>query len=188
MVGDPLGMRRLILFRHGKADVLATVGDDQDRPLAERGRFESEISGRWLADEGFIPDRVLVSPSARTRETWTIAGALLPDCPISVVDDLYLAPWENLQEAIVEAAPGAQTVMVVGHNPGLQELSAEFAASGASEPDPAERIMDGFPTGAVCIFDMSGAVPIIEALYEPPRRVGDAPRSVFRRRGAGDAA
>ena len=62
-------MRELILLRHAHAEPAATGQPDMDRPLSPEGLAEAEAAGRWLAEQALIPDRVLCSPSRRTRET-----------------------------------------------------------------------------------------------------------------------
>ena len=62
-------MRELILLRHAHAEPARTGGADLDRPLSPEGLAEAESAGRWLRDNKLVPDRVLCSPSRRTRET-----------------------------------------------------------------------------------------------------------------------
>ena len=71
-------MDRLILLRHGKADADATSGQDIDRALTERGRRDTLLVSKAMAGAGLYPDLVLVSPAARTLQTWEAASAVFP--------------------------------------------------------------------------------------------------------------
>jgi len=145
-------MRRLILFRHAKS----AWGDpglaDHDRPLSDRGRLAASLMGAYLADQGLRPDRVLVSSSVRTIETWRLARRAFDAEPdIEVAEALYHADPASML-AVVQALPETvETAMVIGHNPGL----AAFARKLANEPvRPAcARAFEKFPTGAVAVFE-----------------------------------
>ncbi|WP_132033807.1 SixA phosphatase family protein [Aquabacter spiritensis] len=145
-------MRRLILFRHAKSDWPEGIAD-QERPLAARGRQAAPRMGRYLADEGLRPDKVLVSPARRTRETWDLVGAEFPAPPDSVSEPrIYEAPAARLLAVVREQAPEIQTLMLVGHNPGLEELADLLVQHGSTT---ARGAMDEkFPTGAVAVIDL----------------------------------
>jgi phosphohistidine phosphatase len=181
-------MRRLILFRHGKADVAGLSGGDRERPLTPRGEAESARTAVWLNFAGYRPDLVLISPSLRTRMTWDAAIPEFPGAKVEFSDDLYLASAETILEVVHAAAPEADTVMVVGHNPGMHELAVELAESGEAPRSQLRHLDDGFPTAAAAVFHMGvedGSV--LEAIYEPPRAEGDAPRWLFSRPHEGGA-
>ena len=116
-------MDRLILLRHGKAEPDSDSGDDFDRRLAPRGVRESVDMGARLADMGFQPQVALVSPAARARDTWEAAQPAFPTAETRFVDHLYHADSETIRHAAEEAGAGVATVIVVGHNPGMQELT-----------------------------------------------------------------
>src|SRR3954463_6361634 len=127
-------MRRLLLLRHAKAERSQPGGRDHDRVLAARGRADAKTLGAYLARHAFIPDRAVVSTSARTRETWTLlAAAMGKSPPVSFDERIYDATPEAILGAIRETGPNAGTLLVVGHNPGLQELAAMLVASGDIE-------------------------------------------------------
>ncbi len=170
-------MRRLILFRHGKAEAAGPSGGDRERPLAERGWADSAVTAQWLSDTGFSPDLVLVSPAARTRETWDAARPSFPAARLEPCERLYLAAPEVIRDVVDEASDEADTIMVIGHNPGLQELGVQLVADGGAPRPQAERMEDGFPTAAAWVFRMRKRGDVsLEAVYEPPRRAGEAPR------------
>jgi phosphohistidine phosphatase len=159
-------MRRLILFRHAKAEARQPGAGDSDRALRPSGRADAAASGRWLAQSGYAPDVVLVSPSVRTRETWNCVEDLLPASRLVLDNSLYDALPEEIIAVIESVARDAETVMVVAHNPGLQEVAVRLLSEGAS-PD-ADLIATGFPTATVAVLDMrNSAAPRLEALFNP---------------------
>ena len=163
-------MDRLILLRHGKAEPDSASGDDFDRRLASRGEQESGEMGARLADMGFVPDVALVSPAARARGTWEQAGAHFPNAETRFDDALYHADSAAIRHAITAAAGEAKTLMVVGHNPGLQELTVLLLQEAAASPSLIARAQRNFPTAtaAVFLFDHDGK-PHYDALYFPDR-------------------
>jgi phosphohistidine phosphatase len=163
-------MDRLILFRHGKAEAESASGDDFDRKLAPRGERESAKMGESLADLGLTPDVVLVSPAARTRETWTAAEGSFPKARMRVEDDLYHADSESIRQVAEEAGRHGGTVMVVGHNPGLQELAVKLLQEGSAPASLIGRAARHFPTAsaAVFLFDAAGR-PAYDGLFFPER-------------------
>ena len=136
-------MKRLILLRHAKSGWLNPDLEDFDRPLNKRGQRSVRALGKWLKDKGYKPDEVLCSSARRTRETWE--GLELEGEP-ELRLDLYHASAGILLEAL--KAPNAQTVMMIGHNPGLGLLAQELLA----EPPDHPRFAD-FPTGALLVAD-----------------------------------
>ena len=76
-------MRELILLRHAHAEAAGAGQTDLDRPLSRQGLAESEAAGRWLKEHGYLPDRVLVSPSRRTRESTKAADRPAAPPPIT---------------------------------------------------------------------------------------------------------
>ena len=112
----------LVLLRHAKSD---WSGDeaDIDRPLADRGRRQAPKAGRWLAAGVGDVDLVVVSPAVRARSTWKLASAELAVPPRSRLDDrVYAASADVLLGVVRELPEDVDTVVVVGHNPGLEEL------------------------------------------------------------------
>jgi len=144
-------MRRLLLLRHAKAERLQPGERDPDRVLAAHGRGDAKTLGAYLARHDFIPDRAVVSTSARTRETWTLLAAAMGKAPpVSFEERLYDASPESILQTIKETGPDTGTLMVVGHNPGLQELAAMLVASGDIEAR--ERLGREFPTSALVVI------------------------------------
>ena len=140
-------MLKLILFRHAKAEPSDDDLDDFARVLAGQGRTDAPLVGAHLASKGHFPDMVVVSPAARTRETWSLIETCFPSASASFPPDLYLAPAMDLLSHAEQAS--ADAVMVLAHNPGLHDL-ATLMARGDSKLD--RRVREGFPTSAAAVF------------------------------------
>ena len=115
-------MSTLILLRHGKSD---WSGGEPDhlRPLARRGRRQVPVAGRWLADNVGVIDLVVISPAERARETWRLAAAeLAVPPPVRDDDRVYAGSAPSLLDVLRELPEELATVVLVGHNPGLEDL------------------------------------------------------------------
>jgi phosphohistidine phosphatase len=146
-------MKRLLLLRHAKA--LPPEGmSDEVRPLAARGRLAMERIGGFFKVQELAPTLALVSPSTRTRETWALLEQALAKKPrVKFVPELYAAPKEAIYE-VIQSVPGTvNTLLVIAHNPGLEEITRSLAASG--EPEALMRFGRGMPTAALTLFDLS---------------------------------
>lgn len=163
-------MDRLILFRHGKAEADSDSGDDFDRRLAPRGERESAAMAAQLADMGFQPDVVLLSPAARTRGTWAAASGAFPGAIVQVEDHLYNADTGALWQTIQAAGQTRRTVMVVAHNPGLQELTVSLLRDGAAPASLLAKAQRHFPPAAASVFLFDGnGRPHYDGLFFPER-------------------
>jgi phosphohistidine phosphatase len=147
-------MRRLILFRHAKTEARLAGQDDRDRPLTERGRADAELMGRMAAERGLVPDLVLLSPSRRTLETWQYAGAHLPGAAKEVHEAIYDATADELAAELDGARDRADTVMIIGHNPGLQELAVNLLIESGAGACDVERLAARFPTSTLAVFQI----------------------------------
>lgn len=131
-------MPTLVLLRHAKAEPHRL--DDATRELADRGRADALAVRRWLDDRGIVPDRVVVSPATRTRQTWELAGTVEP-----VVDArVYEAEVEDLREVVGETPGDVRVLVLVGHNPGVERLAWELDDS-----------VPGMATSGVAVFDVA---------------------------------
>jgi phosphohistidine phosphatase len=145
-------MRRLLLLRHAKSDWPEGVADI-DRPLNERGRRDAPAIGRTMTANEFVPDRVLVSPAMRTRQTWQLIAPLLPPgAEVRIEESLYAANAETLLQCIRTTPPAAETLLLIGHNPGLETLARSFAKSGDS--DAIRRLHKKYPTAGLSVIEL----------------------------------
>lgn len=145
-------MRRLILLRHAKSDWPDGIADPE-RPLAPRGRTAAPRIGSYIAREELVADRVLVSPARRTRETWDLVAAQLP--PVKVVASeprIYDASASRLLSVLREQPKEAHSLMLVGHNPGLEDLAQMLAGGGSASH--LSKMSEKFPTGALAVIDL----------------------------------
>jgi phosphohistidine phosphatase len=147
-------MRRLLLLRHVKADRSKSGGGDHDRVLADHGRADALKIGAYMVRHAFIPDHVVVSTAARTRETWALVATAFKDVPpVSFEGRIYEASPQAILEVIKETGPGVGTQLVIGHNPGLQELATMLIATG--DVEARQRLQEDFPTGALAVINFA---------------------------------
>ena len=147
-------MRRLLLFRHSKAENSEPGTEDRARTLIERGRKDAGKVGAYMAGHGLIPDRVMISPVARTQETWKFAAAAFrPALAAMTVEQLYDATPHAIFAVIKQAPATAHTLLVVGHNPGLHEVALMLIATG--DIDARERLREKLPTSGLVIIDFA---------------------------------
>ena len=146
-------MRRLMLLRHAKSDWPEGVAD-KDRPLAKRGRYQCGQMGRYMDDKGYVPSLAVVSPARRTRETWELVRSHLPGGIGKSCDPrLYEASAKAMLEVIRETDAAVRTLLLVGHNPGMQELALKL--NGAGQPG-LEKVEAKYPTAAIAVIDFEG--------------------------------
>jgi phosphohistidine phosphatase len=147
-------MRRLILLRHSTAAKAGPGESDRDRVLTAQGRADATTAGSYLVNHSFRPDHALVSPAARTRDTWRQIVAALRTAPDAKFDQrIYNANAQTLFNVIAEAPDEARTVLMLGHNPGLHELAALLTATG--DIDLRERLHENLPTSGIVIIDFT---------------------------------
>ncbi|MGH2960659.1 MAG: SixA phosphatase family protein [Solirubrobacterales bacterium] len=144
--------KRLHLLRHAKSDWDDPELADHDRPLAPRGRRASRAIATHLADKGIDPALVLCSSSARTRETLDRIASALGSPTVEIEDGLYGAGAATLLERLRRVPDTVGSVMVIGHNPGIEELALELAGSG---PD-VKRMERKYPTAALATLTVPG--------------------------------
>jgi len=169
-------MRRLILFRHAKAEARPPGKEDIERGLTERGRRDSAVMGRILAGAALAPDLALVSTSMRTRETWDLARAAFPEARARYCEALYNAAPEEVEQEVHLAAADGETIMVVGHNPSLQELAVNLLIDGGASAAEIERVAAGFPTATAVALRIDDAGRArFDGLFNPKDYAGDEP-------------
>jgi len=145
--------RRLVLLRHAKSDWPDVA--DHDRPLAKRGRRDAPAVGRWLGASGYVPDAVVCSTARRARETWDLVAtgitAAVPGAAPAVRYEprVYEATVLGLLMLVREFDAGWRTALIVGHNPGMAELTVGLASPDSAPPQ-------AFPTAAVAVLGLPG--------------------------------
>lgn len=144
--------RTVTLLRHGKSSWADPALADFDRPLAPRGRRASKLIAKHLRKAKVRPALVLCSPAIRARETLEAIRPVLGDAPVELEPRLYAAPSEELLERLRAVADSVDSVLLIAHNPGLQDLALALAAN---EADRA-RLREKFPTGALATFTAKG--------------------------------
>jgi phosphohistidine phosphatase len=121
-----------------------------DRPLTARGHADATAAGAWLAQRGYDPAVVLCSPTRRTRETWHAVALALTSAPqVQYEKQLHAASAPELLDAVKQVDEDAATVVLIGHNPGLSQLSALL------DPDNADP--DGLRTAAMAVHAWEGS-------------------------------
>ena len=144
-------MKRLWLLRHAKSSWDDPGLPDPDRPLAPRGRRAAELLAAHLAASDVRPSVVLCSSSLRTRETLAaILPALGDTLEIRIERALYGAGAAQLLERLRGLANRVSSAMLIGHNPGIQDLALGLAASGPA----LAALREKFPTGALATVEI----------------------------------
>lgn len=113
-------MKRLTLLRHAKPERDSPTGRDLDRPLSERGRTDATRLGQEIRDLGLVFDLVLASPAKRVVETIKAIGGLSPTCD----ERIYNASPGELLSIVQQVDGHVESLMLVGHNPGFEELAS----------------------------------------------------------------
>ena len=147
-------MRELILLRHAHAEPAAPGQADIDRPLSAQGLAEAEAAGRWLLAQGLVPDRVLCSPARRARETLEAVLGLTGYVEQRLDERVYDATPGTLA-ALVDEQRDVERLLLVGHNPGLEQLVALMHSGQSGD-------YRGMPPAAVAVLSLPK-----EAMIEP---------------------
>ena len=144
--------RRLIcLLRHAKSSWDDPTLEDIDRPLAPRGRRATEVMRDYIRLADINPDLVLCSPSARTRETLqAVKSGFGGDVKTRYEKMLYHGESSDLMERLRSLPDALTSVMLVGHNPGFEDLAISLVGSG--DPQAVGRMKTKFPTGALALL------------------------------------
>jgi len=142
--------RRLVLVRHGKAAL--SSGTDFDRPLTARGARDAPAVGRYLADQGLVPHRIVVSPARRASQTWDLAAPELTATTAAFPDArLYNNTLADVL-AVVRATPAdIDTLVLVGHNPSIATFAA-LLDDGTGRPTARDDLAQKYPTSGVAVF------------------------------------
>lgn len=141
-------MHTLCLLRHAKSSWNDPSLSDFDRPLNDRGKDARKLIKRWFKDNKVSPDLVICSPSKRTRETLEPLLDLWKTKPeIVYAEETYEARASDLHEVLRKRAKDARNVLLVGHNPGIQNLALDLIQDGYDKH--VKRLRSKFPTGGI---------------------------------------
>ena len=143
--------RTLLLARHAKSKWGLEV-DDHDRPLSGRGRRDGVALGEFLAGNGYKPDIVICSTATRARQTWeraVLGGAVARE--VRYDDRIYEAWAGALAKLIRRLSEDAETVLLIGHAPGLPELT-RLLADRRGKKKAWTRLETKFPTSGLAIL------------------------------------
>jgi phosphohistidine phosphatase len=144
--------RELLILRHAKSDWNGEASSDFARPLAKRGKRDAPRMGAWMYREGLVPDLVVSSPAERARQTTQAVCKGLDYKRKAVVWDeaIYGATVADLLGVLGRLPADAKTVLLVGHNPGLEDLLVHLVGDDADELDDGKLL----PTAALARLEM----------------------------------
>jgi phosphohistidine phosphatase len=146
-------VKQLFLLRHAKSSWDDPGLNDHDRPLAPRGQRAAKLIARHLREQQVEPELVLCSSAQRTRETLErIADALGEEPSIQIERELYGASDRRLLERLRAVDSGVRSVLLIGHNPGLEQLALGLAGGGEQLP----AVRRKYPTGALATLELAG--------------------------------
>jgi len=136
-------MKTLLLLRHAKSSREDSSLADFDRPLNDRGKDDAKLMGRYLRSQNPVAEAVISSPARRARQTTEL---LLKAANVSVVpsfdDRIYEADLQRLLTVVSEIDPSHNLVLLVGHNPGFEELAESLTGQYARLPTAALAKVD----------------------------------------------
>jgi phosphohistidine phosphatase len=147
--------RRLLILRHAKAGP-HDEKHDKERQLVDRGRSDSALMGRMMREKGYVPELVLCSSAARTRETWEYTGPELHAEPeTKFLDALYEASAGTILNCLQRAGEAAASLLYIGHNPGLENLARMLVREpeGHHAQQRMASLMSKYPTAALSVID-----------------------------------
>jgi phosphohistidine phosphatase len=146
-------VRKLFLLRHAKSSWDDPGLADHDRPLAPRGKRAAKVIAEYLRDQAIAPELVLCSSSQRTRQTLErIAPALGDDLAVEIERELYAASASTLLRRLQAVGDDVESVMLVGHNPGIEQLALTLAGNG----EKLAEMRSKFPTAALATLEFEG--------------------------------
>lgn len=147
-------MKILGLYRHAKSDWHDARARDFDRPLNKRGRKGAELMGRHIADHGIQWDRIIASPAVRVAETIEL-GAKTTGQTLATIWDrrIYLASSATLLDLIHEQDGDPGAILMIGHNPGLEDLIFDLVPDDGSSP-LRDIVEEKFPTAAYAVLEL----------------------------------
>jgi phosphohistidine phosphatase len=149
-------MKTIFLLRHAKSDWGNPALKDHERSLNERGQEAAPRMAEYIKSKRYKPDIVLCSAARRTVETYDLVKSALGDAPVKFEESLYLAEMRNLIERINWLDDALTSVLMIGHNPGLEQLANVLTRSPEKEDEEKlhKRMRDKFSTASFVVIKM----------------------------------
>lgn len=144
----------IYIMRHAKSE-WSTMSSDFDRPINERGKKNAIRMGRWLREQGILPEMVVCSSANRAKQTWQLVNQELGGIDsenLMLTRDLYLADAESLLDRIKLYQNGVNSLLLIAHNPGLDVL-VNHLSNNQLNTDENGKLMT---TSALAIFEYDG--------------------------------
>jgi phosphohistidine phosphatase len=145
-------MKRLYLLRHAKSSWDDPLLADRDRPLAKRGRRAGAAIAGHMEEQGIEPELVLCSTARRARETLELVAPALGGAAVAFEDELYAASAGGLLDRLRRVPDDVTSVLLIAHNPGMQQLLLRLARPGPELAAVAQK----FPTAALATLTFAG--------------------------------
>jgi phosphohistidine phosphatase len=148
-------MKKLYLVRHAKSSWDDPALRDFERPLARRGRKAAPLLARYMGERGWVPDLVLCSTARRAVQTWEcMSDELGEEVTVRLEDALYAAPASRILSLIRAQDDGVESLMIVAHNPGMEDLA--HALCGDGDDSGLARMRAKYPTAALAVISFEG--------------------------------
>ena len=146
---------QLIIMRHAKSDWSEVDRSDFDRPLTARGRKAAKLMSNWLKQKQYPIDRIICSPALRAKQTCQLVSKELgiPQNSILWETGIYEASLNNLRSLVNQHSEGIHTLLIIGHNPGLDQLLCYLS----KDPPPVSSSGKLLTTAAIAILDYGNA-------------------------------
>jgi phosphohistidine phosphatase len=142
----------LLLIRHAKAEQDGAT--DADRELSSRGKRDARAAGQWLAENGFVPDHVVVSDAVRAQQTWESMATTLGATPSVTVDErIYDNTVSALLEVAADVSADVTSVALVGHNPSMHSTALTLN-NGDGDRAARSRLGTSYPTMGIAVFEV----------------------------------
>lgn len=145
-------MRQIFLLRHAKSSWDDPALNDFDRPLNNRGRRNARALAAHFRRANIHPSVILCSAARRTRETYDILSPSLEGIPISFEAELYEAAKHDLLERLRRLHDNLASVLLIGHNPGLERLASALSG-GQGKATALARLAEKYPTGTLAVLE-----------------------------------
>ncbi len=169
-------------MRHAKTENWYQGTDDEGRALVARGWADARLMAEVLVARDWLPERVLLSTARRTRETWKAMSEQMSGIEHQVLEALYLCPRDTLASIVLEELETTDSLLVIGHNPGVQEFGHQLAEAHPDSDFEGLRTLEAkMPTCAVAVFEadenvasQSGSYRLVDFLTAKPLRRSDS--------------